>query len=260
MAAAASLAGCSYRAMLEKIAPKDEVEFARARLDELRAGQLDQLETHLDAASSNSGTRAELERMMQYYPAAEPRSVELIGSNVGRGPGWWTANLSFQYEFPDAWLVANVVLHRKDGSDLVVKGMHLQRIPDSLQHVNAFTFAGKGARHYLVLGAALLMALFTLASFVVCVRTPGIRRKWLWALFTAVGVTGVTLNWTTGAIGFQPVSVHLFGAAAAAASPYSPWFVTASFPLGGVLFLVKRARLMSAAQVSAAPTVNPDPT
>jgi hypothetical protein len=134
--------------------------------------------------------------------------------------------------------------------------MHLQRIPDSLQHINAFTFAGKGALHYLILGAALLTTLFTIASFVACVRTPGIRRKWLWAIFTAVGVTGVTLNWTTGTIGFQPVSIHLFGAAASATSPYSPWFVTASFPLGAVLFLVKRARLRSAAQSSAVPTAD----
>ncbi len=193
---------------------------------------------------------------MRYYPAAEPRSLELIGSNVGRGPGWWTANLSFQYEFPDAWMVANVVLYRKAESDLVVKGMHLERIPDSLQHINAFTFAGKGALHYLILGAALLMALFTITSFVVCVRTPGIRKKWLWAIFTAVGVAGVTVNWTTGAIGFQPVSIHLFGAAARAASPYSPWFVTASFPLGAVLFLVKRSRLKSAAQGSAVPAAD----
>lgn len=144
VAAAASLGGCSYRTMLEKMAPKDEVEFARARLDELRAGRLDQLEAHLDFDASKPGTRAELERMRQYYPAAEPRSVDLIGSNVGRGPGWWTANLSFQYEFQDAWMVANVVLHRKDGSDLVVKGMHLQRIPTHCSTSTPLASLGRG--------------------------------------------------------------------------------------------------------------------
>jgi hypothetical protein len=186
------ITGCSYRSILDRMAPREEVEFARARLEELRSGRLDQLEKHLDDTSSNSRTRDDLERMMRYYPAGEPKSAELIGSHVGRGPGWWTANLSFQYEFPDAWMVADVVLDRKDGSSVVVKGMHLQRIPDSLQHINAFSFSRKGALHYLILAAALLMASFTIASFVVCLRTPGIQRKWLWAIITLLGVTGVT--------------------------------------------------------------------
>ncbi len=64
--AAVCLGGCSYRTMLEKMAPNEEVEFARARLDELRAGRLDELQAHLDGGSSNPGTRAELERMMRY--------------------------------------------------------------------------------------------------------------------------------------------------------------------------------------------------
>jgi hypothetical protein len=236
------LSGCSYRSMLDRLAPSNEVEFARVRLDELRAGRLAQLEQHFDAATSNASMRAELERMTRYYPASAPRSLELIGSNVGQGPGWWTATLSFQYEFPDAWMVANVVLSRKDGSDLVVKGIHLQRIPDSLEHLNAFTFSGKQPVHYLVFATALLMAAFTITTFVVCLRTRGIRRKWLWAILTLAGVAGVTLNWTTGQIGLQLVSVHLFGAGAVASSPYSPWRVTVSFPLGAVLFLAKRKR------------------
>jgi hypothetical protein len=253
--------GCSYRSMLDRVAPKDEVEFARERLEELRAGRLDQLEMHFDAATSNPSLRSELERMLSYYPSGEPRSVELIGSQVGRGPGWWNANLTFQYEFPDAWMVANVFLSRTDGSNVVVKGMHLERIPDSLQHINAFSLAGKGALHYLILAAALLVVSFTIVSFVVCLRTPGLRRKWLWALFTLVGVTGVTINWTTGRILFVTESMHLLGAGAVASSPYSPWLLTVSFPLGAVLFFAKRSRLKGAeaAAVSATPSESREP-
>ena len=48
LALLAAVSGCSYQEMLEKIAPKQEVEFAREYLGHLRAGRIDEVERHLD--------------------------------------------------------------------------------------------------------------------------------------------------------------------------------------------------------------------
>jgi hypothetical protein len=114
------LPGCTYRQMLEKIAPKDEVEFAKGYLGDLRAGRLVDAERALDPALVGPETSAKLAEVTRYFPPSEPRSVELIGANVGSGPDWWSANLSFQYEFQEGWLAAMVVLARRSNGPLVV--------------------------------------------------------------------------------------------------------------------------------------------
>lgn len=54
------------------------------------------------------------------------------------------------------------------------------------------------------------------------------------------------LSWTTGTIAFQTAAIHLLGAGFTT-TPYSPVFLTVSFPLGAVLFLLMRGRLRAAA-------------
>ena len=237
----ASLSSCSSKQILEKIAPKAEVEFAKQYLGELRAGRLDEVERQLDVQVRTPDIRIKLAEVASYFPPGEPKSVELIGSHVFQGPDRWSANLSFQYGFENAWLVANVVLERKNGG-LVVMGVHVNRIPDSLERINAFTMKGKGPIHYLFLGGVALVVSFIFVILVVCLRCRDLPRKWLWALFILIGVVTLNINWTTGKIGFQPVSFHLLGAGATTAGPYAPWLLHLSFPLGAVMFLARRRR------------------
>ena len=187
-------------------------------------------------------THAGLQQASRAFPSGEPRSAALIGANIGTGSGWWSANLSFQYEFDAGWVLTNVALRRRDGGPLVVAGVHVTPLRDSLQNMNAFTIVGRSGVHYVFLLAAMAVVSFIATMLVTCARARDVRRKWLWTVFILCGVAGVTINWTTGQVAFVPVSVHLFGAAAAASSPYSPWLVTVSFPLGALTFLATRLR------------------
>ncbi len=78
------------------------------------------------------------------------------------------------------------MLEGKDGA-LTVRGINVQSLPDSLERLNAFAFEGKGPVHLLILGAAVLVLLFVLTTFVICLRTRPLHRKWLWALVVLVG-------------------------------------------------------------------------
>lgn len=47
-------------------------------------------------------------------------------------------------------------------------------------------------------------------------------------------------NWTTGALGIQPISFALLGAGCSRAGPVAPYVITLAFPVGAFAFLRKR--------------------
>ena len=105
-----------------------------------------------------------------------------------------------------------------------------------------FRLEGKSLLHYAVLGLVVALPIFTIYALVACFMTRMPGRKWAWALFILFGVGSVALNWTTGEWEFQPLRLQLLSASATAAL-YQPWVLSASFPLGAVIFLFRRRRL-----------------
>lgn len=239
-ASALALVGCSAKGMVEKLAPKEEVAFARSYLDHLRKGELEAIQQYSGAALQVPDAPAKLAELARLFPG-EPSSVELVGARIIDGPAAWHGALTFQYGFEQRWLLAALVLQRKDGH-LTVEGLTVTPMRDSLQRIHAFTLEGKGPTHFLFAGVALAILAFTLATFVVCLRTRGLRKKALWALLVLVGVSAFQLDWTSGRLGFQPISIHLLGVGASRFE-YGPWILSFSLPVGAVIFLVKRARL-----------------
>jgi hypothetical protein len=89
-------------------------------------------------------------------------------------------------------------------------------------------------------------ALFCLYAFVLCLRTPIARYKWLWVLFTLVGVTTLRFDWSSGHFAFVPLSAQFLFGVSATATPYGPWVLSVSIPLGAIWFLAKRRSLRAA--------------
>ena len=106
----ASLSSCSSKQILEKIAPKAEVEFAKQYLGELRAGRLDEVERQLDVQVRTPDIRIKLAEVASYFPPASPSplssSVRMYSrvptgglrtsrsSTGSRMPGWWRTSFS----------------------------------------------------------------------------------------------------------------------------------------------------------------------
>lgn len=250
------LASCGYLEMADKLIPKEESTFAQHYLERLRAGDFDHVRRFMDAKLQAKASTENLHTLAQFFPDLEPVSIKLIGSQVVRSDDVFKGSFTFEYEFPSQWVLAGVVLTKRD-EQLSVLGFQVIRTTASQQELNRFTLTGKNAAQYAVLLAALAVPIFILVTAVACLRTPIPRRRWLWVIFILLGVGTVSTNWATGEVGFVVLNVQLFGAAALAAGPYSPWVISAAFPLGAVMFWLRR-RPFSRAAVAPTATGRPE--
>ena len=251
------LAACSQQALLDKFTPHPAAEVARSVLDEVRLGDMDPVKAKLDdRLRQDPGIEDKLRELTGYFPAGAPRSVKLVGTKTMTVNGATRYDLTYEYEFAGGWVLGNVLL-AGEGDALRVEGVHVQRMAQSLEQQNAFTLSGKDATHWVILFACIVIPVFCLYAFVLCLRTPIARRKWLWALGTLLGFVTLRFNWTTGDFDFQLLSIQLFGASGMA-SPYGPMIMGMSLPLGAIWFLACRSGLVAnarAAKAAEAPIV-----
>lgn len=238
------LVGCDQQAMIEKFTPKEESAFAKQLLSQLAAKDYAAVEKQLDPRLQGPASHAALEQITTFFPSEQPKSIGVVGAHTSTVNGVTSYNLTFEYEYPNVWLLNNVVLERRDGQ-LVLIGLHANPMKQSLKETNRFTFEGKGLIHYLVFSLAIVIPLFTIYALVRCFKTPIKKRKWLWLLFVALGVVQCSLNWTDGSFNIQPISVALLGSGVFWAGPYGPVIFDVAFPLGAIVFLFRRRSLMT---------------
>ena len=244
------VAACSYQDMADKLIPKEESGFAKDYLHQLQARNFQYVKTYVDPSIEAEVTDAKLIEIADYFPGGELLSTELIGSHVNTFNSQWQGNFTFEYQFSGGWALANVVLKRTKDA-LSVVGFNVYRTEASQRELNKFTLAGKSAIQYLVLTLAIAAPLFVLVTLYFCIKTPIQKRKWLWVLFVLVGVGSMSVNWSSGQYHIQPLSLNLFSASALAAGPFAPWIISASIPLGAILFWFKRKGFIESNRASA---------
>ncbi len=235
--------GCGREAMLDRFSSPADQAAAQAYIALLRNGDFEPIESATDV-SLRSGLHAQLERMAAMIPEGEPTSVKVVGAQQFSDADGTMVNTTFEYSFGEAWLLINVAL-RRAGTDTTIVGFNVVPQPRSLEARNRFTLAGKQPLQYAVLGAAVSAVALTLYALVVCLRAPGLRRRWLWVVFVVTGVGRLGVNWTTGQWSVFPFTLQLFSASAFAPL-YGAWTIAASVPLGAIVFLLFRRRLLPA--------------
>lgn len=239
--------GCSpndfLRNTMNRMAPDDDEALAKECLSAIRSRDFRTIEAQFNPEFLKPGAESTLMEIADVLDHGEPLSLELVGCNVNSSPETRRSYLTYQYQFTNSWVLAALVIDTTD-SRKMVSGLHVNPIPKSVGELNAFTLSGKGIQHYVLLLLAIAVPIFIIWTLVLCARTK-IRKKWLWIIFILAGIAKLNLNWTTGEIGLQPIAFLIPGAAMAKMGLYAPWILTVSFPLGAILFLIKRRKLQS---------------
>ncbi len=235
-----TIQGCSQEKLLDKLTPKAEVAFAKEYFSQFQSHNFDAIEKSIDEKLKTADLRGKLEQIANFFPKEAPVKIDLVGSRTFEMGEKWQANLTFQYEFSKSYLMTNIILERIGGGPLVVTGINVNPLQDSLQNINKFTMQGKSIIHYIFLFLAVTIPIFIVVTFIVCLRTPIKKRKWLWTIFVLLGIVQCTINWSTGKIFYQLISFNLLGAGFFYGNQFGPVMLKIAFPLGAIMFWIKR--------------------
>jgi len=181
---------------------------------------------------------------MRYVGPGQVNRVRLVAANstygdgkVGRLIGYELRTDRGSYSLVHVWVLEDPS-HR-----LTIEGARVNSLPASLDELNRFTLSGKGAAQGIVLLMAIASPLFCLYAIVQVLRTP-MRRRWAWVLLAMLAAGGVTIQWGTGEMMWSLIHVQLLGAGYVGAG--AGMALTASFPVGAVMALQKRRRVLDA--------------
>jgi hypothetical protein len=237
----AGLSACSPQDWNEKLSTPDERALSLRMLKALQAGDFGSVD-----AASRPQLREELtadifDQVHGMIPPGEPR-LQTVAVDSNTMDGVTTTLKSFNYEMGggDRWALVQITLQTSPGN-MKVAGFRAYPMAQSPIAAESFSFAGKGALHYFWLMAMMLAVATTITAIVMVIRTPDVRRKWLWVIGCLFSFVSFQLNWTTGAFGVTPLSFLLLGAGGFKAGPFAPWIFQFAIPVVAIVFLTRKA-------------------
>ena len=235
------LVGCDQATLMKKFTPQADEATARRYAELLRQGKFGQIEGDLDPSLVDSSLPGTFSEMAAFFPTDAPDSVKVVGAHISRSQELSRSDITLEYQFPTKWLLVNVITEKKGGVSTIV-GLRVTPLPDSLESLNKFTLVGKSVLQYSTLICAVGSLLFTFYVFALCIRSKGMKPKWLWSIIVLVGVGYFSVNWGTGQSTFQLLAIRI-PCFSMAHPPYSAWTVAAYFPLGAIAFLHRRWKM-----------------
>lgn len=249
---ALKLFGTSRDMLLRSSLSQGEESFANTCVELLRKGQYAQIEGFMDPSIKDADTRSTLAGMAEQFPVREPVSVKPVDV-VHESGGQGETSITLQYEFsgatdtqgqraPNSWILAQVVF-RENGDSKAIDGLHVMQIPMPVESLNAFTIDDLSAARWAWLFLPISDSLSTLYVFLLCIRTR-MRRgiKSLALLVILTGVSGITLNWTSATYSFSLLTIQI-PPVLISCTPYGPWLIHITAPLGAIGFLFARKHL-----------------
>ena len=237
------LSGCdpNQESLLRKITPAEDEAVATNYIALLRQNKFEPILANADQSLKSVFTKELLVKMANAIPPQDPISIKIVGVQRFHNSDFSSINLAFEYQFSTNWMVINVMTQKKGGISTIV-GFHVYDFGDSLENRNKFTLSGKSFLQYVTLALGILIPIFIFCVLVLCIRTKMEKKKWLWIIFILFGIGRFTVNWTTNRWGVSPLYVLLFGSGSFA-PPFGPWLISIAFPLGAIIFLIRRKKL-----------------
>lgn len=234
------LSACSVEDLAETLIP-DGVQKQLNRINNsIISRDFDALRAAAITSLSDKEFATKLDEVFVYLPRGKFIGRELVGYNsvslkTVSGTAQTTYIAGYQYEYTDGWAYVELRL-MAENEQIALQTLNITRLTQSLRELNAFTFSGKRAVHYVFFVFAILNPIFIVATFVACFRIRNLKRRKRWLAFILFGVGSATLNWTTGATNFNLLNIALLGSGFMMASAFAPVMLNVGFPLGAVLF------------------------
>ncbi len=210
------------------------VEFVKSAVADLQSKNFDALEAKSDSSIVNKESRSAFARISGQLTSTPPKSIRLAALSWTRGH----TMLSLEYGIDDEWFLVNAQVRTNEEEPPILERFNLQPIPAPLENFNRLSLQGKGGIHYFFLAFLIATGTCNVAALITCLRQKMILwRKIIWLVGILSGFGTFALNWTSGSLQFQLLSIHIPATGlmrTSLAAPYVLWF---SVPVFAISFL-----------------------
>ncbi len=228
---------------------KEAVALAKKTVEDLRAQNRVELskdaEPQLAAILNEPAT---LQRVLSQFPRTDVvgeyveswQTTKDLGNIFARPADSKMApldrtTLSLRSEFAGGDAVRTQFTLAPVSGRLRVYGINVALLPASLVKQNALmNLHTLGNVIFLLLAVGVLVFIATTA--IACLRTPGLRFKWLWFIAIWISAGQITMNWTTGQVYLYLLTIRVLPVWINQASPYDPAFIWFLLPVGAIVF------------------------
>lgn len=243
-------AACDQQSILESITTAEDRAFA---LQVIRALQAGDTKTVVEHMPQEMAAKIELSvpNMRELLPSDPAAPARLVDARVEVLTAARKVDLAYAMDEGTRHVLIRLVLVRVE-KDVFLRGLHVSPLPRPIEELTPFfALSGKSLGQYLFFLFALLSAATIVTALYVLYRAENVGRKWPWAIGCAFGVGQFTMNWTSGEIEFNTLSIQLFGVVAVKAGALAPWHIGFGIPLVAYVFLLRQAHARVRARDSA---------
>lgn len=219
-----------------KKAPVEAVKLAEDTLINFANGETDKIfDSFTNQVKSQTDLSSGLESISDFVRnLGEIKSQELIGYQGNYFNGQQSHAITYELAFSDRY-VAYTAQIAKENNVFKIHRVDFNYYPISLKETNGFNLWEKSELHFMALILAVSILLFTLYTAALCFGTVK-EKKWRKSLFILCGIGTIALNWTTGELGFDLLSIHIPVATLNKAGSVAPFILSMNFPLGALFY------------------------
>ncbi len=233
------LVGCDPVELIMKPLPEKSDHMARVLLQKLADNDLEGaialMDPKMEVDEHVNGKFADVLNLMT---SDELKEISLVRYSNLKALIQGNQRSQFTYEliFKDSWGVANIAVDYMEGHRYII-GIYVEPLDRPLSEINAFTLENKSMIHYMMFALAIISPLFSLFALYLCVQKKESFAMWVWAVFILVGIGNVSINWTSGKVAYNIISISSIWAPGIRDGISGAYYITYAIPVGAIVFL-----------------------
>ena len=232
-----------FACCLSSCGPKpEELNATAAVFDQVRAGEIEAVESQLAPDIRTAETRetlAELQRT--YIPPNPPDKITLLKGvtfwSTSNQSKWRTIETVRMYEYADRTLIVSTLLKSENDAPYLIHYFHINAIAADQIPDHKLTFLDKPAPQTRFLIGFAISILLMLSALLSVLLSKGFRKKWLWGIVAFAGAPVMAMNWETGETSVSLALGLINTGITRGLGPFDPWVLKTHLPLGALVVL-----------------------
>lgn len=248
------VSGCNFNPFFQDDLPKEDKLFAENYIDILQSNDINKARSYFLDDLSNSNTEW-LDTIVVIINQEKIKNKKLVYQKIINNINPYRSTLSYELEYSNYHVLIELTIEKID-DNYKIAGLYYYPMSGTFEELTTFKISSKPFTHYLMLIFSAIVLIVIVYALIVCAREP-IKNKWLWIIFILIGISKISFVWSSGTFDFQLLSFQLLGIGVIKYHPYGSWILSASIPIGAIVFIFKRKILSVPKNIDAEKIENP---